>query len=56
MNDEKMYFTGRVTELAHCKCCSEPMFIIYSQKLRDYCYDCEVEMGIVTDRRLCAGR
>jgi hypothetical protein len=55
MNDENIYFTGKIKELAHCKLCCEPMFIIYSAKLRDYCYECEHEMGIETDRRLWAG-
>jgi hypothetical protein len=29
--------------LAHCRICYEPMYYIYDQKLRSYCYECTVE-------------
>ena len=35
-----------VRRLAHCKCCCEPMYCIYDQALRDFCWGCEVDMGI----------
>ena len=29
--------------LAHCGICYEPMYYIYDQKLRSYCYECTLE-------------
>jgi hypothetical protein len=29
--------------LAHCRMCYEPMYYIYDQRLRDFCYECMVE-------------
>lgn len=33
-------------KLAHCKLCRDPLYAIYDQKLRRYCYQCELEMRI----------
>jgi hypothetical protein len=29
--------------LAHCRACYEPMYYIYDQKLREFCYECTLE-------------
>lgn len=44
-NDDPLYYTGKLRDLAHCKACSDPMFIIYDQSLRDYCAECEAEIS-----------
>ena len=33
-------------ELAHCKNCCEPLYVIYDQSLRDFCHECMVEMSL----------
>ena len=32
--------------LAHCRACYEPMYYIYDQKLRSFCYECTLEHGL----------
>ena len=32
-------------KLAHCRMCYEPMYCIYDQSIRDYCYECSAEMA-----------
>lgn len=39
-------------KLAHCKLCSEPMLFIYSQSLRDYCFECLEDMAMENARRI----
>jgi len=34
--------------LAHCRMCYEPMYYIYDQKLRDFCYECTMENALQT--------
>lgn len=41
VNNDVHYFSPPLSELAHCKTCCEPMFMIYDQSLRDDCWDCE---------------
>lgn len=43
-NDTPLVFTGDIRELAHCKYCWEPLYIIYDHKLRDTCRDCELDL------------
>lgn len=31
-------------KLAHCKMCHEPMYCIYDQSIRDFCYECALEI------------
>lgn len=37
--------------LAHCKMCRDPMYCIYDWKLRHYCWECHIEMGLEDDKR-----
>ena len=46
MNDEAIYFTGNIRELAHCKLCGDPMFIVFDSKLREYCWTCTQDMEL----------
>lgn len=41
-----MKFTIDPKELAHCRCCYEPMYIIKDSSVRDYCHECLLEMSI----------
>jgi len=50
MND--IYITVDSRELAHCKMCWEPMYIIYDQSLRDYCHDCLTDMSLEAAREI----
>lgn len=49
---DEFKFSGKLSELAHCKLCTEPMYCIYDQKLRDYCHGCLVDMSMENARRL----
>lgn len=40
-----MIFAIDPTLLTHCRSCSEPMYFIYDDSLRDYCYECLSEIS-----------
>jgi hypothetical protein len=31
-------------KLAHCRMCREPMYCIYDEAIRDFCYECSLEI------------
>lgn len=38
--------------LACCKLCGESLLYIYDQALRDYCYECLIDMSLENARRI----
>jgi hypothetical protein len=44
MNGRLLTVSSR--SLAHCRVCHEPMYYIYDQKVRDFCYECVVEQRV----------
>jgi hypothetical protein len=36
-------FTVDPKVLARCRLCCEPMYYIYDQKLREFCYECTMQ-------------
>ncbi len=42
----KVYLNVDPRHLAHCRYCYQPMYCIYDQTLRDFCYECEMEARI----------
>lgn len=39
-------FTVDPKAIAHCRICYEPMYYIYDQKLRSFCYECMMEHNL----------
>lgn len=49
-------FNGNVNELARCRDCLAPFYLIFQDGLRDYCVECEERLGIKREViRVCKG-
>ena len=55
INEPPENFTGDIRSLAHCRLCSEPMYLIYDASLRDYCQPCLEDMAMEEARRIIRG-